>query len=175
VTRARSPGRRPSVTTKLADNGARLPTAPEPSSSYRPVSSSARVCRMTVSAFAPATITAAKRPDRHALSPPMVGEDTGPSSANESWTVHDLSGEHLIATQPVWDKDSRTAQRLRESRRGAAARSEIRQQEAGRRRRIKRMSAPVPLNSPTVIARFPLSGVRSGAGIDPLAIGRVRS
>ena len=81
VTRAAITRSAPSVTTKLADNGARLPTAPEPSSSYRPVSSSARVCRMTVSAFAPATITAAKRPDRHALSPPMVGEDTGPSSA----------------------------------------------------------------------------------------------
>ncbi|MFZ0011530.1 MAG: hypothetical protein WAL97_06460 [Halobacteriota archaeon] len=36
---------------------------------------------MTVSAFAPATITAAKMPDRHAVNPPMVGADTGPSSA----------------------------------------------------------------------------------------------
>lgn len=53
-------------------SGARRPTAPAPTSSSRPSSSSARVWRTTRRVLISAATTAAKTPVRQTVSPPTV-------------------------------------------------------------------------------------------------------
>lgn len=57
-------------TSSAADSDACRPTRADPISSWRPVSSLARVCRITVKMAISAANNAAHTPYRHAVNPP---------------------------------------------------------------------------------------------------------